>query len=54
MPKDRGESLLKSHLTGEDTIDMEHAREQIASITTEQVCAEIDDVFRKMKIEVIA
>jgi heptosyltransferase-2 len=53
MAEGRGESLLKSHLTGEDTIDMEHAREQIASITVEQVCAEIDDVFKKMKIEVL-
>jgi heptosyltransferase-2 len=53
MAREKGESLLKSHLTGEDTIDLEAARNQIAAITVEQVCETIDEIFKVMKIEVL-
>ncbi len=52
MSTERGEALLQSGVSAEDTIDIGRARAQIEAITVEEVCAEIDDVFKNMKIEV--
>lgn len=51
LPKNRERALLQSVLNDEDNIDQPLARSLIESITVEQVCLEIDDLFIKLKIE---
>lgn len=45
----RGEALLRSYLSSEDTIDTTVARIQIESINTDDVCRELDDLISKIK-----
>ncbi len=51
MARAEGDALLQSCVSGEDSIDMQKARAQIEAITVAQVCAEIESVFKELKIE---
>jgi len=51
LSRRKGEALLQSCVSGEDSIDMQQARAQIEAISVEQVCSEVDDVLRKLKFD---
>jgi ADP-heptose:LPS heptosyltransferase len=51
MAREKGEALLQSNVSSEETIELNEARSQIEAITVEEVCNGIDNLFHHLKIE---